>query len=83
MAEYRFRVGDLVRLQIGILPKEGATVVDGTFKPLKGIYEVTHLVPVRVGEEPRYWVRGLSSQVERVVGESFLIPAVRSVQPRY
>ncbi len=82
MAEYRFRVGDLVRLQIGILPKEGATVVDGTFKPLKGIYEVTDVVPVRVGEEPRYRVRGLSSQAERVVGASFLVPVVRPVEPR-
>ena len=82
MAEYRFKVGDLVRLQIGILSKEGATVLDGTFKPLKGIYEVTDLVPVPANEEPRYRVRGCSSRVERVVGESFLTPLGRPVQPR-
>ncbi len=81
MAKYLFKVGDLVRLQIGILPKEGATLVDGTLKPLKGIYEVTDLVPVLSNEEPRYRVRGCSNQVERVVGESFLIRAVGPVQP--
>jgi hypothetical protein len=82
MAAYRFKVGDLVRLQIGILSKEGGTVVDGASKPLKGIYEVTDLVPALVGEQPRYRIRACSSQVERVVGENCLIPVVRSAQPR-
>jgi hypothetical protein len=38
MAEYRFGIGDLVRVQIGILPKEGGALADETSKSLDGIY---------------------------------------------
>ena len=80
MAEYRFKIGDLVQVQIGVSPKEGGTLVEETSKPLDGIYRVTRLVPVLVGDEPHYRIKDCFSRVERVVGQSFLTPAV---QPRY
>jgi hypothetical protein len=83
MAGYQFQVGDLVRVQIGISPKEGRTLVSGISKPLDGIYRVICFVPVLVGDEPHYRIRDCFSQVERVVGESALTPAVRLVQPPY
>ncbi len=83
MAEYRFKVGEPVRVQIGISPKEGGPLVDETSKPLNGIYQVISLVPVLVGDEPRYRIKGCFGQAERVVEESFLAPAMRVAQPRY
>jgi hypothetical protein len=89
MTEYRFKVGDLVRVNIGVLPKEGGALVDETFtledipKLFNGMYRVIRLVPVLVGDEPRYRIKGCYGQAERVVEESFLTPAMRPVQPRY
>ncbi len=89
MTEYRFRIGDLVRVQIGVIPKEGGALVEetftleDTFKLFNGMYRVIRLVPVLVGDEPRYRVKGCYGQAERVVGESFLTPGRRPVQPRY
>ncbi len=92
MTEYRFRIGDLVRVQIGVIPKEGGALVEETFtledipklfKGSKGVYRVIRLMPVLVGDEPRYRVKGCYGQAERVVGESFLTPGRRPVQPRY
>ncbi len=88
MTEYRFRIGDLVRVQIGVIPKEGGALVEETFtleetfKLFNGMYRVIRLVPVLVGDEPRYRIKGCYGQPERVVGESFLTPG-RPVQPRY
>jgi hypothetical protein len=88
MVEYRFKVGELVRVQIGISPKEGGALVEETFtleeifKLFNGMYRVIGLVPVLVGDEPRYRVKGCFGQAERVVGESFLTPGMRPVQLR-
>ena len=81
MADYRFGIGDLVRVQIGILPKEGGALVDGTSKSLDGIYRVTHFLPSLVTDEPRYRIRGCYGQPERVVEQSFLAPVARFAQP--
>ena len=83
MAEYRFGIGDLVRVQIGILPKEGEASLEEIFKLFNGMYRVIRLVPVLVGDEPRYRIKGCYGQAERVVEESFLAPAMRLAQPRY
>ena len=82
MAEYRFRIGELVRVQIGILPKEGGTLVDGTSKSLDGLYRVTHFLPSLVTDEPRYRIKGCYGQAERVVEQSFLTPVAPFAQPR-
>jgi hypothetical protein len=88
MAEYRFGIGDLVRVQIGILPKEGGALVEETFtleetfKLFNGMYRVIRLVPVLVGDEPRYRIRGCYGQPERVVEQSFLTPIAAFPQPR-
>ena len=82
MAEYRFRVGDLVRVQIGVLPKEGGALLDGTSKSLDGIYRVTHFLPSLVTDEPRYRIKGCYGQPERVVEQSFLTPVVPFAQSR-
>ncbi len=83
MVTYRFKVGDLVRVQIGISPGEGGTSLENIFKSFNGMYRVVSLVPVLVGDEPRYRIKGCYGQAERVVEESFLTPAMRPVQPRY
>ena len=83
MPEYRFKIGDVVLVQIGILPKDGGALLDGTSKSLDGIYRVTHFLPSLVTDEPRYRIRGCYGQPERVVGESSLTPRRRPVQPRY
>jgi hypothetical protein len=83
MAEYRFKVGELVRVQIGVSPKEGRTLANwASTRPLDGIYRVTRLMPVLVTDEPHYRIKGCFSRVERVVGESFLTPALPFAQPR-
>lgn len=82
MADYRFKIGELVRVQIGILPRAGGALVDGTSKSLDGIYRVTHLLPRLVTDEPRYRIKGCYGQPERVVEESFLTPVAPFVQPR-
>jgi hypothetical protein len=82
MPEYRFKIGDLVRVQIGILPKDGGALLDGTSKSLDGIYRVTHLLPRLVTDEPRYRIKGCYGQPERVVEEIFLTPVAPFAQPR-
>ena len=82
MAEYRFGIGELVRVQIGILPREGGALVDGSSKPLNGIYRVTHFMPSLVTDEPRYRIKGCYGQPERVVEQSFLTPVAPFAQPR-
>jgi hypothetical protein len=79
MTEYRFKAGDLVRVKIGLLPKEGGTLIERTAKPLRGIYQVVHPVPVLTHDEPRYRIKECFNRVERVVGESFLTPLGRPV----
>ena len=84
MVAYRFQVGDLVRVQIGILPKGGGALIDQTFsKPIGGIYQVTRLMPPSFTGEPRYQIKGCFGQAERIVEQSFLIPAPPFAQPRY
>ena len=88
MTEYRFRIGDLVRVQIGVSPKEGGALVEETFtledipKLFNGMYRVIRLVPVLVGDEPRYRIKGCYGQPERVVEQSFLTPVAPFAQPR-
>ena len=83
MAEHRFRVGDLVRVQ-GSISKQpdawAANVV--TLSRSSGIHEVTRLLPLSLDGEPLYQVRGSGGQRERVVRESELAPAVHFPQPR-
>jgi hypothetical protein len=83
MTEYRYKVGELVRVQIGTSPQEGGSSLEGIFESFNGMYRVIRLVPVLVGDEPRYRVKGCYGQAERVVEESFLAPAMRLAQPRY
>ncbi len=83
MAEYRYKVGELVRVQIGTSPQEGGSSLEGIFKSFNGMYRVIRFVPVLVGDEPRYRIKGCFGQAERVVEESFLTPATRLVQPRH
>ena len=46
MVAYRFQVGELVRVQIGILPKGGGALIDQTFStPVGSLYQVTRLMP--------------------------------------
>ena len=82
MAEYRFRIGELVRVQIGIRPKEGGAFVDGTSKSLDGLYRVTHLLPSLITDEPRYRIKGCHGQPERVVEQNFLTSVAPPAQPR-
>ena len=84
MVAYRFQVGELVRVQIGILPREGGALIDQTFsKPIGSIYQVTRLMPPLVTGEPRYQLKGCFGQAERIVEQSFLIAAPPFAQPRY
>ena len=82
MAEYRFGIGELVRVQIGIIPREGRASVDGSSKPLNRIYRVTQFMPSLVTDEPRYRIKGCYGQPERVVEQSFLTPVAPFAQPR-
>src|ERR671921_461316 len=67
MADYRFGIGELVRVQIGTSPKEGGTSLEEISKLFNGMYRVIRLVPVLVGDEPRYRIKGCYGQPERVV----------------
>ena len=83
MAEHRFRLGDLVRVQVSItkqLNAEATNVV--SLSRSSGIHEVTRLLPMSRDGEPLYQVRGGGGQRERVVRESELAPAVYDPQPR-
>ncbi len=83
MAEHRFRVGDLVRVQVSARTQLGAGTTNiVTFNRSSGIHEVTRLLPAPSGGEPLYQVRGSGGQRESVVSESQLIPASRPPLPR-
>ena len=82
MPEYRFKIGDLVRVQIGIVPKDGGALLGGTSKSLDGIYRVTHFLPSLVTDEPRYRIKGCYGQPERLVEQTFLAPVAPFAQPR-
>ncbi len=83
MAEHRFRVGDLVRVQGSVCkqPSAGATNVVALNRS-SGIHQVTRLLPGPLDAEPLYQVRAGSAEREHVVKESELIPAVYFPQPR-
>jgi hypothetical protein len=84
MAEYRFRVGDLVRVQVSVSKQPNARATNVvTLNRSSGIHEVTRLLPVPSGAEPLYQVKGCGGQRECVVRESELIPATRAPQPRH
>ncbi len=83
MAEHRYRVGDLVRVQVSVGRQpnaRGSNIV--ALNRSSGIHEVTRLLPAPSGGEPLYQVRGSGGQRESVVSESQLIPASRPPLPR-
>jgi hypothetical protein len=83
MAEHRYRVGDLVRVQVSVSKQpnaRGSNIV--ALNRSSGIHEVTRLLPAPSGGEPLYQVRGSNGQPDRVVRESELIPASHCHQPR-
>ncbi len=83
MAGHRFRVGDLVRVQVSVCKQPSAGVTNVvTLGRSSGIHEVTRLLPVSSDGEPLYQIRGGGGQRERVVRESELPPAVYLPQPR-
>jgi hypothetical protein len=82
MAERRFKVGDLVRVQVGKRPNAGATNAVSLKRP-SGIYEVTRLLPGLSKGQSLYQIRGSGGQPEFVVRESELTSAVHFLQPRY
>ena len=83
MAEHHFRVGDLVRVWVSVSARPGEGVVDATAKDhISGIYEVIHLLSALPNGEPRYRIRGRSSQRECVVQESQLASAIHFPQSR-
>ena len=84
MAEYRFKVGDLVRVQIGSVPNVGGALIDATYsRAVDGVYKVSRLMPSLVTGEPRYQIKGCYGQAGRNVEQSFLTPARLFSQPRY
>ena len=66
MAEHRYTVGDLVRVQgsvaVGMHSVEG-TLDQLSSRRLKGIYEITRLLPGLDSGAPRYQVRSCDDQV--------------------
>ncbi len=83
MAGHRFRVGDLVRVQVSVCKQPSAGVTNVvTLGRSSGIHEVTRLLPVSSDGEPLYQIRGGGGQRERVVRESEITPAVHFPQPR-
>ena len=83
MAEHRYRVGDLVRVQVSVSKQpnaRGSNIV--ALNRSSGIHEVTRLLPAPSGGEPLYQVRGSGGQRESVVSEGQLIPASRPPLPR-
>ena len=82
MAEHRFRVGDLVRVQVSVSTQPGAGATNiVTFNRSSGIHEVIRLLPVRWNAEPLYQVKGSGGQRERVVRERDIVSVVRFPQP--
>jgi hypothetical protein len=83
MTEYRFRVGDLVRVWVSVNARPGEGVIDAVTKNhISGIYEVTGLLPSMGNGEPQYRIKCCADRGERVVRESQLASAVHFPQPR-
>lgn len=83
MAEHRFKVGDLVRVQVGISLKPAKGSLDAvTCNRPSSIHEVTRLLPSMGNGEPQYLIKGCAGQPERIIGESQLTSAVYVPQPR-
>jgi hypothetical protein len=83
MVEYRFRVGDLVRVWVSVGARPGEGVINSTTKNhISGIYEVTSLLPSLPSGEPQYQIKGCSGQGERIVQQSQLASAVHFPQSR-
>ena len=75
MAEHRFHIGDLVRVQDPASPKPADAFVDAILRSsMLGIYEVTSLLPDARGE-PQYRLKGIAGWLERAVRESQMAPA--------
>lgn len=82
MAEHRFRVGELVRVQVSVSAQPGAGRTNVVaLNRSSGIHEVTRLLPVRWDAEPLYQVKGSGGQRERVIRESEIVSVVRFPQP--
>jgi hypothetical protein len=83
MTDYRFKVGDLVRVWVSVSARPGEGAVDAITKNhISGIYEVTRLLPSKGTSEPRYLIKGCAGQGECVVRESQLASAVHFPQSR-
>jgi hypothetical protein len=84
MAEHRFKVGDLVRVQVSISKQPDAETANvATLSRSSGIHKVTRLLLMSLDGEPLYQVRGSGGQRESVVRESQLTSATHFPQPRY
>jgi hypothetical protein len=83
MTDYRFKVGDLVRVWVSVSARPGEGAVDAITKNhISGIHEVTRLLPSKGTSEPRYLIKGCAGQGECVVCESQLASAVHFPQSR-
>jgi hypothetical protein len=82
MRPYRFKIGDLVLIQVDASANPGESFFDAiSHKKPKGVHEVTRLMPRLVNDEPQYRIKGPDGQ-ERVVRDSQLVAAAHHPQPR-
>jgi hypothetical protein len=82
MTPYRFKVGDLVRVQVSASAYPSESFLDTIIhQQPKGVHEVTRLMPRLVNDEPQYRIKGPDGQ-ERVVRDSQLVAAAHHPQPR-
>jgi hypothetical protein len=83
MTEYRFKIGDLVRVWVSVSARPGEGVVDAITKNhISGIYEVTGLLPSMGNGEPQYLIKCCADRGELIVRESQLASAVHFPQSR-
>jgi hypothetical protein len=83
MTEYRFKVGDLVRVWVSVSARPGEGAIDAVTKNhISGIHEVICLVPSMGNGEPQYLIKCCADRAERVVRESQLASAVHFPQSR-
>jgi hypothetical protein len=83
MTEYRFRVGDLVRVWVSANARPGEGVIDAITKNhFSGIHEVICPMPSMSNGEPQYLIKCCADRAERVMRESHLASAVHFPQPR-
>jgi hypothetical protein len=83
MTEYRFKVGDLVRVWVSVSARPGEGAVDAITKNhISGIHEVTCLLPSMDNGEPQYRIKCCADRGERVVRECQLASAVHFPQSR-